>query len=237
MKNLLQQLSGIIGAAIAAACCLGIAAVLSAMGAAGLGFLIHDAYLFPLFVGFVALTLWVLSRSAHSRGKMAPFWLSLAGGLFGAGGLWLTVTGLYPMPWSVYTGISVLVAGTVWDLVNARKAVVGETEVSAKPPTETESVNLGRRTMTGAALSIAAAGVFYGMYKSVDAFVSKAEEGEIACWGINACKGTTACSTAFNACTSQNACKGRGYIYVPKKECYAKGGVPLKGSEGDPAKG
>ena len=237
MKNLLQQLSGIIGAAIAAACCLGIAAVLSAMGAAGLGFLIHDAYLFPLFVAFVGLTLWVLYRSARSHRKMAPFWLSLIGGLLGAGGLWLMVTGLYPMPWSVYTGISLLVAGTVWDLVNRRKVALRETEVSETPPMEPESVNLGRRTMTGAALSIAAAGVFYGMYKSVDTFASKGEEGEIACWGINACKGTTACSTAFNACTSQNACKGRGYIYVPKKECYAKGGVPLKGSEGDPAKG
>jgi len=75
------------------------------------------------------------------------------------------------------------------------------------------------------------------MYKSVDVFVEKAETDEIACWGINECKGTTACTTAFNACTGQNECRGRGYIYVPEKECYARGGVPLQGSEGDPANG
>src|SRR5438874_1738381 len=53
MKELIKRLSGIIGAGIAAACCLGVPVVLAAMGALGLGFLIHDAYLFPLFVGFI----------------------------------------------------------------------------------------------------------------------------------------------------------------------------------------
>ncbi|MCI0518436.1 MAG: hypothetical protein L0Y45_11455, partial [Woeseiaceae bacterium] len=61
--------------------------------------------------------------------------------------------------------------------------------------------------------------------------------GGIACYGINACKGQTACSTAHNACTGQNACKGQGWIYASAKECAAKGGVPLAGSPGDPARG
>ncbi|MGH8678883.1 MAG: BufA2 family periplasmic bufferin-type metallophore, partial [Burkholderiales bacterium] len=65
----------------------------------------------------------------------------------------------------------------------------------------------------------------------------KAGAGEIACWGINACKGQTACTTALNACTGQNACKGRGFLNVSKKDCDLRGGVPLAGSEGDPAKG
>jgi mercuric ion transport protein len=113
MKELIKQFSGIIGAGIAAACCLGISAVLAAVGAVGLGFLIHDAYLFPLFVGFITLTLWLLYRSARGRGNLAPFWLGLGGGVFGAIGLWLLVTGVYPMPWSVYVGLGVLVMGSV----------------------------------------------------------------------------------------------------------------------------
>jgi hypothetical protein len=39
VKDLLKQLSGLIGAAIAAACCLGVSAVIAAVGAMGLGFL------------------------------------------------------------------------------------------------------------------------------------------------------------------------------------------------------
>ncbi len=30
-------------------------------------------------------------------------------------------------------------------------------------------------------------------------------------------------------------CRGKGYLYVPRKECALRGGVPLEGSEGDPA--
>lgn len=239
MKELIKQFSGIIGAGIAAACCLGISAVLAAVGAVGLSFLIHDAYLFPLFVGFITLTLWLLYRSARSRGDLAPFWLGLAGGVLGSTGLWLLVTGLYSVPWSVYLGVATVLAGSVWDRVNAQRAAA----CAAAPVCEAGTgdaerpTDLSHRVARGAALSVAAAAAFYGMYKSVDALAPKAEEGEIACWGINACKGTTACTTTFNACNGQNSCKGRGYLNVPEKECYARAGVPLEGSEGDPAKG
>lgn len=83
-------------------------------------------------------------------------------------------------------------------------------------------------------MSVAAAGAFYGLYKSVHVMAPQAEAGDVACWGINECRGTTACTTAFNACTAQNDCKGRGYVYVPEKECYAQGGQLLRGSPGDP---
>ena len=99
-----------------------------------------------------------------------------------------------------------------------------------------EPVNKGRRVLTGSAVAIAAAGAFYAMYKSVTVFTPEAQAGEIACWGINECKGQSACTTAFNACTGQNQCKGKGFLNVAAKECYARGGVPLKGSEGDPAR-
>jgi mercuric ion transport protein len=239
MKELLKQLSGLIGAAIAAACCLGISAVIAAVGAVGLGFLIHDAYLFPIFVGFIALSLWLLYRSARDHANLAPFWLGLGGAVFGAAGLWLLVTGLYPMPWSVYGGLALLVGGSVWDVVNGwRAAACAPQECMGPDASVTGNANkpeLGMRAAKGAALSVAAAAAFYAMYKSVDALAPQAEADEIACWGINSCKGTSACTTAFNACNGQNGCKGRGYLNVPEKECHAKSGVLLKGSEGDPA--
>lgn len=237
MKALFKQFATFAGAAIAAACCLGIPAVLAALGTVGLGFIIHDAYLFPLYVGFAGLSLWLLYGSARTHGSLAPFWMSLGGAAFGGAALWLMVTGLFPQPWAVYVGLMVLVAGSGWDFVGGRRAKAGvaawevpvEKDQDAPPNTQ-------RRALTGAALSVAAAGAFYGMYKSVDVLVPQAEAGEVACWGINECKGTTACTTAFNACTGQNECKGQGYIYVPEKECYTRGGELLKGSPADPAK-
>lgn len=80
MKDLLKQFSGIFGAAMAAACCLGAPVVLAALVAAGLGFLIRDAYLVPIFVAFAALSLWLLFGSARRHANLAPFWLGLAGG-------------------------------------------------------------------------------------------------------------------------------------------------------------
>ena len=235
MKAFLEQFASLAGTAVAAACCLGIPTVLAALGAAGLGFIVHDAYLFPLYVGFAGLSLWLLYRSARKHQSLTPFWLSLAGAIFGGIGLWFMVTGIFPQPWSVYMGLLVLIAGSIWDFVNGRRKVAAAHEV---PVAESQDApqSMQRRVVTGAALSVAAAGAFYGMYKSVDVLVPKAEAGEVACWGINECKGTSACTTAFNACTSQNECKSQGYIFVPEKECYTRGGELLKGSRGDPAK-
>jgi mercuric ion transport protein len=236
MKELFKQLSGLIGAGIAAACCLGISAVLAAVGVVGLGLLVHDAYLFPIFAGFIAFSLWLLHRSARRHGLLAPFWLALAGGVFATAGLWLLVTGLYPMPWSTYTGLGVLVAGSAWDFVHGRRAVAGAS-TACQTPVAAAPVDVTRRAVNGTALAVAAAGIFYGLYKSVETFAPATEAGSIACYGINACKGQTACSTAANACTGQNTCKGKGWLSVPAKECAAKGGVPLEQSEANPARG
>ena len=235
MNHLIKQFSSLAGAGVAAACCLGIPAVLATVGAVGLGFLVQDAYLFPIFVGFTGLSLWLLYGSARRHGNLTPFWLSLAGGLFSAGGLWLMVTGLFPLPWSVYLGFGVLLAGSAWDFVNGRRAVAACESAEGPAPTA-EDVDLGKRAATGAALAVAAAGAFYGLYKSVDVLVPAAEAGEIACYGANACKGQSACTTAFNACNGQNQCKGQGFVNLPEKQCYAKGGVPLAGSAADPAR-
>ena len=246
MKVKFEQFFSLFGAAIAVACCLGVPVILSAVGGVGLGFLVHDAYLFPIFVGFISLSLWILYRSANNHETVSPvaslpFWLSCAGALVSIVGLWFTVTGLDPQVWAIYFGLGLFVAGTLWDFDIGRRAkACGEETCEPELQTvesSTEKIDPERRQLSGAAMSIAAAGIFYGLYKSVEVYAPKAEEGDIACWGINQCKGTTACGTAYNACTGQNKCRGKGYIYVPEKECFAKGGELLEGSEGDPKRG
>lgn len=64
---------GVGGSFIAAACCLGLSAVLSIMGALGLGFLIHDVILLPLLVAFLAMTmigLWFGYRVHRKTGAL-----------------------------------------------------------------------------------------------------------------------------------------------------------------------
>ncbi|MHB1798768.1 MAG: MerC domain-containing protein [Vulcanimicrobiaceae bacterium] len=182
MKNFLKQFGSLLGAGFAAACCLGLPVVLSALGAAGLGFLVHDAYLFPLFVGFIGLNVWMQYRSAAKKQRLAPFGLGLAGGIVASAGMWLLVTGVYPHAWPVYVGLAGLIAGSLWDWRNGRAVDVCATHacaIDAAPASD--APHRGRRIVTGAALSVAAAGVFYGMYKSADLMVPKTEAGDIAC--------------------------------------------------------
>src|SRR5229473_8416309 len=42
VKEILKQFGSLLGAGVAAACCLGVPLVLSTLGAVGLGFIIHD---------------------------------------------------------------------------------------------------------------------------------------------------------------------------------------------------
>src|SRR5260370_34586905 len=117
----MKQLSGILGAGVAAACCLGVPVVLAAVGAAGLGFLVNDAYLFPIFAGFLALSLWLLYRSARSHQNLVPFWVALAGGLAGVVGLWVMGTGVYPPSWPIYVRRAGSVAARGGDGVSRRR--------------------------------------------------------------------------------------------------------------------
>jgi len=232
MKSLLKQLSGLLGTAFAASCCLGLPLALSALSAAGLGFIAKDAYLFPVFVAFILLTLWLLYRSSRKNNHTQPFWLGLVGGLIASVAMWFVMTGIKPvlLP-AVYLGIGLLLLATLWDFIKGRN------QAACKTDAPKESVDLSRRAINGAALSIAAAGAFYGMYKSVEIYGPQAEVGDIACYGINSCKGKTACSTANNSCTGMNSCKGKGWLNVSASECKSRGGQPLKGSPGDPMNG
>lgn len=128
MNEKLSQYGGLFGAAFAAACCLGIPVVLSAVAAVGLGFLINDAFLLPMFVGFAALNLWTLYRSARkhaalSEEAMLSFWTGGIGASVSTLGLGLTVTGILPVAVIlVYMGLALFVVANVWDFMIGRNS-------------------------------------------------------------------------------------------------------------------
>ncbi|HEV8628808.1 MAG TPA: MerC domain-containing protein [Thermoanaerobaculia bacterium] len=73
---------GMLGAAFAAVCCLGIPAVLSVVTAIGLGFLIHDALLLPLLALSLGVTLWGLAsgwRRHHHSSALVVAGIASAG--------------------------------------------------------------------------------------------------------------------------------------------------------------
>ena len=233
-RNAGGQFAGIGGAIAASAACFGAPVLVSVATAIGATALTEHATLYPIFVGAIALSLWQLYRSTRERDKLAPFMLGLAGGTTAAVFLWLMVTGIVPLPGvALYGALGVLIAGSLWEMAG-RFMEVCVTKIRREMAHEKKIVPIGRKVVNGAAISIAAAAAFYGMYKSVDAFAPKAEAGQIACYGINACKGQTVCATASNACRGLNSCQGKGYLHATRAECADKGGMPLSDSPADP---
>lgn len=228
-------MGGTLAAAVAAAAaCFGAPALISMFTAVGATALTDHATLYPIFVGFIALSAWQLYRSVRRRGAWGPFLLGAAGALSAVVFLWLMVTGVVPLPGAaLYIAIGVLVTGTLWE-IGARY----REDCIVKVRREMSSAAHGTRNIgagvNGAVLSVAAAAAFYGMYKSVDELQPTAAAAEIDCYGINACKGQTACQTAHNACPGMNACKGKGFLHATAAECADQDGVPLEDSVAAP---
>ena len=238
--QLAQEGAAVAGAGIAFAICSGVPALLMVLTAIGVGALAQHAYMFPVFVAAVGLNLWLLHNDgARLRAYRPPFWAGVAFGVSAVAAFWLSVTGFLPAVWWwSYVGLVGMLAASVWSFVHAQRAEsCADEPVRAVAVAASTPASPTRRLANGAAISIAAAAAFYGMYKSVDVFVPKADAADIACYGINACKGQTQCATAFNKCPGLNSCKGKGFRYVPAPECANNGGVPLKGSPADPMKG
>lgn len=230
-----RQLLALAGAGVAVGVCSGIPLLVAAFGAVGAATFATHAWMFPLFVACVAAASYSLYREGTRRGTLAPFWIGAASAAVSSVVLWLMIVNFFPVPlWTLIVPLALLIAASVWCLVlplqvdQCLKEMIRSVAARERPR--------GQKLARGAALSMAAAAVFYGSYKSVDAFLPKAEAGVIACYGINSCKGQTACATAHNACPGQNSCKGKGFLNVKADECSARGGQPLKGSPADPAR-
>jgi mercuric ion transport protein len=118
MGDFLKQIGSTLGAAFAAACCLGATAVISALTVVGAGFLINDAFLIPLYAVLLGLSLWLLYRSARAHGGLTPFWA-------GAGGALVALIGLWIQPLLVYGGLAVMVLASVADYLRRRRNATG----------------------------------------------------------------------------------------------------------------
>lgn len=84
-RNSLDKI-GIIGSFIAAACCLGLPAIVSIVTAVGLGFLIKDAVLLPLMIVFLALSILGLYLGFKVHGQPWPLILGSASSTRDVGG-------------------------------------------------------------------------------------------------------------------------------------------------------
>jgi mercuric ion transport protein len=120
MNDQTKQSVGLIGAAIAAACCLGLPIVLTALTAIGLGFLIHDAILIPLFMIFVGINLWTLHSSVNNQAlnktaAFSPFKLASIGAVISVLGLVLSVAGIAFATALIYAGLAMFFGANVWE--------------------------------------------------------------------------------------------------------------------------
>jgi len=117
MKNAHLDKAGLIGSVVTLACCLGFGPILAVLSAAGAVFLINDAVLAPLLLGFLVLGgvgLW-LSRRRHCRwGPMGLHAVSAAS-IF----VFTFVVYFQPLIW---LGIAGLLGASVWDMVLGRRA-------------------------------------------------------------------------------------------------------------------
>jgi hypothetical protein len=74
--------------------------------------------------------------------------------------------------------------------------------------------------MTGAALALAAAGLFASLSSPV-----MADEAKVQCFGVNGCKGQNDCKTAKNSCKGHGECKGMGFKEMSMAACTEAGGT------------
>ena len=95
--------------------------------------------------------------------------------------------------------------------------------------------------ITGAAMAVAAAGLFAGCSNTPSDSGSKmaANGGKVElahCYNVNVCGGHNDCKTAKNACGGMASCKGMGYVSMPAKACGDIGGKVKDDWRGDIAK-
>lgn len=188
--RLAQEGAGIAGAWLAAGICAGMPALLSALSALGAGALARHAYMFPVFVGFVGLSTWLLHGAGRTSGRMGPFWLGLGSSVLAVVSFWLSVTELVPVVWyGSYLGLAGLAAASLWAFVKARDPVSCLDEMVREAERKRGGFAAWHPFARGAAVTLAAAVALYAMYKSVDVFIGSAEAAA-ACHDLQTCEKT-----------------------------------------------
>lgn len=103
--------AGIVGAALAALCCLGISAAVSLVTTVGLGFLINDRVLAPLMIAFLALAIAGLALDSRHHRRRAALTLGVLGGV----GL-ILFSFIAPSRIGAVAAIAALVAASSWNI-------------------------------------------------------------------------------------------------------------------------
>lgn len=80
------------------------------------------------------------------------------------------------------------------------------------------------RQLTGAALAMAAAGIFANLAATASEGAQQATTAAVHCYGVNGCKGQNDCKTDKNACKGQASCKGTGFVDMKSAQDCAKAG-------------
>jgi mercuric ion transport protein len=111
---------GVFGSFIAAACCLGLPAIISIFAALGLGFLINDAILLPVLLLFLGITLFGLFQGYRRHKRIRPLVVGAVSAL--AVIVFIFVAFSAPL---AYVAVAGLVAASVLNVSAQRVAHVG----------------------------------------------------------------------------------------------------------------
>lgn len=111
---------GVVGSFIAAACCLGLPAIVSIFAALGLGFLINDAVLVPVLLVFLAVTLFGLFQGYGRHRRIWP----LVVGVVSALAVLIFIFVAFSAPLA-YVAVGGLVAASVLNVIARRHAHAG----------------------------------------------------------------------------------------------------------------
>lgn len=109
---------GVLGAVCAALCCAGTPLIIAGLSAVGLGFLKHDAILWPLMFASLAIALWGFWVGRRIHGLRAPFTVAVVGGIALVAGM-VFIHG-FPAMQVIWTGVVALIGATIWN-VDARR--------------------------------------------------------------------------------------------------------------------
>lgn len=170
--GLVRELAGVGAAIVAWLVCAGVPALVAAFGAVGAGALAQHAYMFPAFVAFVGLSVWLIGRTGRPRGELRPFRLALSGAVFAVATFWLSLVGLFPfMWWWPYLGIAGVVAASVWSFLLARRPGDCLQEMALEMQQRRRSVSAVRRLAIGTAATVLLLATLYALHLSVRGFV------------------------------------------------------------------
>ena len=111
--------AGVLGAVLAALCCMGLPAIVGVLAAVGASWLRQDAILWPLMFASLALALWGFIRDWRTHGRMVPLILGGAGAASLVAGV-VFVHGA-PARAMIYAGTLALLAATAWN-IGARRS-------------------------------------------------------------------------------------------------------------------